>query len=360
MTNRIDFTISVPSNFNFNLPVQNIENSSDGPSSTKYSLSGQIKHFLSDPNDAPEYGYQDNAVTGIGFWMMQGARFAISIYHRGSESSSLFDQATLKTAAFAIAILTLPFTAVGAVMKAIGSKFPHRVENLAIDQIKKTPAHKVDQVYELLKIVDGLLREQNIFYSMDGGTLLGALRHRGMIPWDDDGDIFIMQQDKGHFIALKDRLAERGIVLQDAGLEAFKLTFDANTLKQQFGIDEKQAANLDIFIMAEDRDGKVRPKSDYYKHLFPKEYFPREELQNMQDYPFGPPNKRLSLKGPANPMRYLKTFYGPECFEYALQTHSHIQLGPLSFPILNFSKTKYKIVNPVYAEGNTWKNGTSQ
>ena len=39
----------------------------------------RILHFLSDPNDAPAYGYQDNAVTGIGFWLMQGARFAVSL-----------------------------------------------------------------------------------------------------------------------------------------------------------------------------------------------------------------------------------------------------------------------------------------
>jgi len=120
-------------------------------------------------------------------------------------------------------------------------------------------------------------------------------------------------------------------------------------------VSEKEAANLDIFFMAEDPDGMIRPKSDYYKHLFPKEYFPKEELQNLQNFPFGPPDKQLFLKGPANPTRYLKTFYGPECFDYALQTHSHIQIGPLSFPILNFSKTRYKIINPTFAEGNIWK-----
>lgn len=346
MTQSPNLTTTVPPNFQSTSP----------PHIKSSSLYDKVDHFLSDPNDAPEYGYQDNTMTGVGFWMMAGARFSISVYKRGAAANSLFDQLTLKATAFALAFLTLPFTCVGAILKVVGSQFPHRVENLTIDSIPKTSASKVDQVYELLKTVDTLLRDNHIDYSMDGGTLLGAIRHQGMIPWDDDGDIIIMHRDKSRFLALQDALKEKGVIVQDAGLEALKLTFDANTLKTRFGVSEKQAANLDIFFMAEDHDGMIRPKSDYYKHLFPKEYFPKEELQHLQDFPFGPPSKQLFLRGPANPMRYLKTFYGPECFEYALQTHSHIQIGPLSFPILNFSKTRYKIIHPTCAEGNIWKN----
>ncbi len=316
----------------------------------------RVTHFLSDPNDAPEYGYQDNAVTGIGFWMMQGARLAISIYKQGEASPSPFQRIMEKTFAIAVAVITSPITATGAILKAVGSRFPHRVENLTADQIQKTPAGKIDQIYELLKSVDGLLRENNIDYSMDGGTLLGAVRHKGIIPWDDDGDIIIMKQDKARFVGLKDRLKEKGIVLHDMGLESFKITFDAATLRSKFGLPESQAANVDIFLMQEEPDGVVRLAGSYNKHTFPKEYFPREELENLRDYPFGPPNQRLFLKGPVNPMRYLTTFYGPECFTYALQTHTHIQIGPIPFPILNFSKTRYKIVNPTFAEGNNWKN----
>jgi lipopolysaccharide cholinephosphotransferase len=287
---------------------------------------------------------------------MQGARLAISIFKRGEESPSALQGMIDKTFAIAVAVITSPITAAGAVLKAVGSQFPYRVENLTADQIQKTPAHKIDQIYELLKTLDGLLRETNIDYSMDGGTLLGAVRHQGIIPWDDDGDIMIMKQDKARFLALRDRLREKGIVLHDMGIESFKVTFDAATLRSQFSLPESAAANVDIFLMEEDPDGIVRPASAYNKHTFPKEYFPREELQNLRDYAFGPPNRCLFLKGPANPMRYLKTFYGPECFTYALQTHSHIQIGPFPFPILNFSKTRYKIVNPTFAEGNNWKN----
>jgi hypothetical protein len=168
----------------------------------------------------------------------------------------------------------------------------------------------------------------------------------------------MMDRDKDRFLALRGQLEAQGIVVQDGGLEALKLTFNEATLRQRYGIELSEAANLDIFIMQEDPDGKIRPKADFYKHQFPKEYFSREEMQQLCDYPFGPPERGLRLKGIQQPMRYLRTFYGPECFEYALQTHSHIQLGPMSFPILNFSKTRYKIVNPTYAEGNLWRRTT--
>src|SRR6267154_2017283 len=170
MTRPIDFTITVPSNSQFTSPIHSSDKSS--------SFYDKVNHFLSDPNDAPEYGFQDNAVTGIGFWLMLGARFSISIYKRGAAANSLFDRITLKAGALALALLTLPLTAVGASLKAIGSQFPHRVANLTIDSIPKTPAHKVDQVYELLQIADTLLRDNHINYSMDGGTFLGAIRHK--------------------------------------------------------------------------------------------------------------------------------------------------------------------------------------
>lgn len=47
----------------------------------------------------------------------------------------------------------------------------------------------------LLETIDRVCREHGLTYYMIAGTLLGAVRHRGFIPWDDDMDIALMRSD---------------------------------------------------------------------------------------------------------------------------------------------------------------------
>lgn len=109
---------------------------------------------------------------------------------------------------------------------------------------------------EMLIEIDRICRENSIIYELDGGTLLGAVRHKGFIPWDDDVDIRMMQTEYERFREVcKTQLDESRFFLQDYSSDPnyrwgyYKL-IRRNTDYRRIGQDMlkmKRGVFLDIF-----------------------------------------------------------------------------------------------------------------
>lgn len=70
------------------------------------------------------------------------------------------------------------------------------------------------RMLEMLKYIDKICRENNITYWLSSGTCLGAVRHGGFIPWDDDVDIEMLEPDYRKFLRVMGNEPRDGYILQ--------------------------------------------------------------------------------------------------------------------------------------------------
>lgn len=68
---------------------------------------------------------------------------------------------------------------------------------------------------EILRAFDSMCRENNLSYFITAGTLLGAVRHKGFIPWDDDIDVVMLRKDFKKLNKVCKKALPKGLFLQD-------------------------------------------------------------------------------------------------------------------------------------------------
>ncbi len=103
---------------------------------------------------------------------------------------------------------------------------------------------------DIMTAIDKFCRENNIRYFLWGGTLLGAVRHGGFIPWDDDIDIAMYREDYEKF--MKEFSHERYVALSSENNDKYAYGFgkviDTATVKVEPVITAVQmGVDVDVF-----------------------------------------------------------------------------------------------------------------
>lgn len=70
------------------------------------------------------------------------------------------------------------------------------------------------KIFEIMKAFDRVCRENGLHYYMLGGTMLGAIRHKGFIPWDDDADFGLPRKEYEKLLALPEKCFPEGYRLR--------------------------------------------------------------------------------------------------------------------------------------------------
>lgn len=109
------------------------------------------------------------------------------------------------------------------------------------------------ELLEMMREVDQLLRTGGVKYSLCGGTLLGAVREKGFIPWDDDIDIMVNRYNFDKLIKLFRSDGDRNYDIND-------YLWVRRIQKKDETRPDLSAPTIDVFVMDNCPDNKLIQK----------------------------------------------------------------------------------------------------
>jgi len=130
-------------------------------------------------------------------------------------------------------------------------------------QLKQLQAIQLDMLLEVKRICE----KYNIKYSLIGGTLLGAVRHKGYIPWDDDADVGMLRKDYEKF---------RTICEKELDSEKYYFQDDRNTEGYRWGYGKLRRKNT-LFLRENQRH--LDFGQEIFIDIFPIDYAPDDMLR---------------------------------------------------------------------------------
>lgn len=128
---------------------------------------------------------------------------------------------------------------------------------------------------EMLVEVDRICRKHNIKYSIFYGTLIGAVRHKGFIPWDDDADIVFTRDNYEKFYEVcKTELDHERFFFQDHRTDpGYRWGYGKLRRKNteyikagQENMHYKTGVCIDVFPFDNSPNGKIARELSYFQH----------------------------------------------------------------------------------------------
>ena len=118
-------------------------------------------------------------------------------------------------------------------------------------------------------------KKNDIHFYAAGGTMIGALRHQGFIPWDDDIDVYMKRSDYDKFISLKNKLNGTDYEIIDPRNKGYycamvKFSHRHSTIWEFQGIPFVYGAYIDVFVLDyEDGayDNIMKKRSEFSKNV---------------------------------------------------------------------------------------------
>lgn len=132
--------------------------------------------------------------------------------------------------------------------------------------------HLQQVILGITKDIDKLCRANKIQYYLLGGSCIGAIRHQGFIPWDDDMDVIMSREDYNRFIEVcKTQLDTEKYCFQE-GIKDWPLDFSKLRLKgtyfhepeDDYADNNKHGIYVDIFCMDNVANNKILARIQYF------------------------------------------------------------------------------------------------
>lgn len=132
------------------------------------------------------------------------------------------------------------------------------------------------KILDIMKFIDSICRENNITYFIMGGTALGAVRHGGFIPWDDDLDIFMTPGEFSKFKTAMEKENNSNFIIQewkttDKYLEYAKVRMNGTTFIEENFKDYKDMHHgiyVDIMMLHKVPNNRLVQKLIYVESKF--------------------------------------------------------------------------------------------